>query len=320
MGRGTPAPHQRPAAGVPVPPANGEKEPVAKVTTDALGDPLPAGALKRLGTRRHRVQDWPLGWFDLPDGKSYLAHQRTGSRDEIRRVDADTGRVLETWPVPDKHHAIGYSPDGRYVLMATGFIFYTGFQVPGQKYPQEWVLTLYDLEKRKTVWANREQLEQNEWKNIDAACFSRDGKWVVTTGRSGQGAMRLWDATTGKEVWNRKPGAVLEPVGFTDGGNAVVACGNNDRNVYVIDRATGKDLRSFPTVPANEFQGCTVSPDGASILFGRYGPTIRVWELATGKERPPLEGHKQWARRVAFSRDGKTLVTGGNDPFVLVRN
>src|SRR5262249_26570401 len=89
---------------------------------DALGDPLPPGALMRLGTRRHRVQTWPLTWHGPADGRSYLVHQRLGTRDEIRRLDADSGRVLETWPVPDKHHAVGLSPDGRQVLMSTAFL------------------------------------------------------------------------------------------------------------------------------------------------------------------------------------------------------
>ena len=301
--------------GVPNPPAKVED----KTAVDALGDPLPPGSLKRLGTRRHRVQDWPLTWQSLPDGKSYLAHQRSSNRDEIRRIDSDSGLILETWPIPDKHHAVGYSKDGRYLLMSTSYIFYTGLQIPGQKYPQEWSLTLYDLKDRKTVWVNREQLEQRDWKQIDRACFSPDGKWVVTTGRYSQGAMRLWDAATGKELWHRENAQAMDIVGFTDGGNTVVCC-SNSRSIYLFERATGKNLRNFPTVGEREFQSCTLSPDGANVLVGGYTPAIRVWELATGKEKAPLDGHKQWARRIAFTPDGKTLVTGGNDSFALVRD
>jgi hypothetical protein len=172
---------------------------------DALGDPLPPGALRRLGTRRHRVQNWPLPWHDMPDGKSYLAYQRLRNASELRRIDAVTGRVLETWPVPDLHHAAGFSTDGRCVLLSNNFIHFSGgFRVPGHKEKWQWELTLYDLVKRKMVWQNSENLEYQDWKSVDSACFSTDGKWIATTAFYGGGALRLWDARTGKELWNRK--------------------------------------------------------------------------------------------------------------------
>src|SRR5207245_2671047 len=151
-----------------------------KQVLDALGDPLPPGAVRRLGTRRHRVQTWPLAWQGLPDGRSYLVYHRGGATEEIRRIDTDTGRVVETWPVPANAHAAGFSPDGRRVLLATSFIWYTGIRRPGQKDEQKWVLTLYDLVRRKAVWEQRALLEQQDWKPVDSACFSADGKWIAT--------------------------------------------------------------------------------------------------------------------------------------------
>ena len=287
---------------------------------DALGDPLPPGATMRLGTQRHRVQSWPLTWRDMPDGKSYLTYHRNGQDEEIRRIDAVAGRVVESWPVPRYHRVVGFSPDCKRTLFVNDYIFFSGFPGRGQKSSQRWEFTLFDLEKRKAVWTNSEDLEEQKWKRIDLVQFSADARYVATRGQV-QGALRMWDGVSGKELWHRdNNGQVLEPVGFTDNGKALVACGNNDRNIYVIDRATGKDIRSFPTVGQREFQGCKMSPDGGSVLFGHYGPNIRIWDVASGKERPALEGHKNWAREMAFSRDGKVLVTAGNDSFALVRD
>src|SRR5262249_15795056 len=224
---------------------------------DALGDPLPPGALMRLGTRRHRVQTWPLTWHGPADGRSYLVHQRLGTRDEIRRLDADSGRVLETWPVPDKHHAVGFSPDGRQVLMSTGFIFYTGLRRPGQKEEQEWVLTLYDLGRRQAVWEQRAMLEEKDWKHGASACFSAEGKWMPRGGRHGRGALRLGDAASGKELWNCKPdGQVLEPLGFAGGGNTLVLRGHHDNSICLFDRDTGRQRRSFQTMAREESRQC----------------------------------------------------------------
>ena len=40
---------------------------------------------------------------------------------------------------------------------------------------------------------------------------------------------------------------------------------------------------------------------GSAVLFGGRGPTNRVWDVATGKERAPLDGHKEWTGGIAFS-------------------
>jgi WD40 repeat protein len=302
------------------PPAAGQPAPVRR-GVDALGDPLPTGAIARLGTRRHRVQNWPLPWQSLSGGKSYLALQRKVGTDEIRRLDTATGRVLETWRVPGWHRAAGFSPDGRYVLLSTGFDFHIGLRLAGQKEEQEWALTLYDLMKRKSIWEKREKLEEKDWKHVESACFSMDGEWIATTGQYGRGSLRLWDASTGKELWNRKQDVEnLEPLGFAGGNATLVLRERNGNGIYLLDRATGKQQRTFQTMGQGETWQCGLAPDGSAVLFGGYHPWVRVWDLTTGKERLPLDGHKQWARRFAFSPDGKTVVTGGNDPFVLVRN
>ena len=42
--------------------------------------------------------------------------------------------------------------------------------------------------------------------------------------------------------------------------------------------------------------------------------TIRVWDAETGKEIiPPLEGHSDNIYSVAFSPDGKKIVSGSYD-------
>jgi WD40 repeat protein len=257
----------------------------------------------------------------MPDGKSYLTYQRVGNTSEIRRLDAATGRVLETWHVPARHHVIGFSPEGRYALMTTRYAFSRLLALGGRKKDeQEWVLTLYDLAKRKAVWTNREKLDGPDWKSVDSARFSTDGKWIATAGGYGSGALRLWDARTGRELWNI-PSTVqsLKALGFLDGGKTLVLRGG-DNTIYLFERATGKQRRSFPTLPRAE--ECGLAPDGSAVLFSEQynSPSVRVWDIATGKERPALDGHKKWTRWFPFSPDGKTVVTGGNDPFVLVRD
>src|SRR5262249_42048840 len=40
---------------------------------------------------------------------------------------------------------------------------------------------------------------------------------------------------------------------------------------------------------------------------------IRLWDVASGNEIRQLRGHCSWVRSIAFSPDGKRLVSGGQD-------
>ncbi|HKB06518.1 MAG TPA: hypothetical protein VKD90_30260, partial [Gemmataceae bacterium] len=81
---------------------------------DVHGDPLPAGAVQRLGMARYR---FPGAVFQFPpDGKSIVA---VSWGRYVSRLDAKTGRVSErfTLPVEDARDAYLF-PDGRRAILA----------------------------------------------------------------------------------------------------------------------------------------------------------------------------------------------------------
>ncbi len=46
--------------------------------------------------------------------------------------------------------------------------------------------------------------------------------------------------------------------------------------------------------------------------------TIRIWDLATGRELRRLEGHRSAVNALAFTRDGRSLVSGSEDGTALI--
>jgi WD40 repeat protein len=56
-----------------------------------------------------------------------------------------------------------------------------------------------------------------------------------------------------------------------------------------------------------------VSPDGLSLVSASYDRTVRVWDLATGKERRTLRGHLAGVTSVAFHPSGRYLASASSD-------
>jgi hypothetical protein len=54
------------------------------------------------------------------------------------------------------------------------------------------------------------------------------------------------------------------------------------------------------------------------VASAGHDTTVRLWEVATGQERRRLEGHRGSVHALAFTPDGQSLLSGGEDTMILV--
>src|SRR5262245_27068170 len=80
---------------------------------DQYGDPLPPGAIMRLGTVRHRVPIAGKIVTGLPNG-NLLLHVDS----ELWWMDETSGRVLDSWTLPEGYQFVGLSPDRKLTVIA----------------------------------------------------------------------------------------------------------------------------------------------------------------------------------------------------------
>lgn len=136
--------------------------------------------------------------------------------------------------------------------------------------------------------------------------FSPDGVHLALM--SGRDGLALCDARTLALRWETKdPGRMnFGDVGFSPDGRTI-AWGTNA--VSLVDAASGKILRAIET-PA--FTGVRVawSPDSRRVA-AIVGNVVRSWCAASGAEIAPAPPPSMEVHGVAFSPDGRTLLTRG---------
>jgi WD40 repeat protein len=171
-----------------------------------------------------------------------------------------------------------------------------------------------------------------QW-DVYAVALDPDSKRIVTGNYSGydsNGKIFVLDAATGKQLLKiRALVSTIRTVAVSPNGKRV-ACGSS-RGVAVYELDTGKALFEVGA-RGKRFEDTTVgiafSPDGKFLVSGggdidghandRPPGVLELREADTGKVIRELKGHKALVAGVAFSPDGKRVVSGSWDGTVKV--
>ncbi|KAF9061091.1 WD40-repeat-containing domain protein [Rhodocollybia butyracea] len=149
--------------------------------------------------------------------------------------------------------------------------------------------------------------------------FSCDGKNIVSG--SDDGTMCVWDAQTGKTIG-------IPLIRHTDKVTSVcfspnarqIASASLDKTIHIWDWDEHSEGNTMPLVIKHAASVCAVAfaPDRGHVVSGSGsivspssdGNLVQVWDTQTGKlVTGPLKGHTQYIRSVAFSPNGKHILS-----------
>ena len=99
---------------------------------------------------------------------------------------------------------------------------------------------------------------------VDSVAFSPDGKRIVSGSGSFEQALKIWDASSGKELGHAK--ASGRSVSFSPDGQRIVS-GSADKTVKIWDASDGKELRTLKG-HTKWVASVAFSPDGQQIVSG----------------------------------------------------
>ena len=223
-----------------------------------------------------------------PDGSRLLSG---GDDRNVRLWDVDTGRALvrfagHTGAVT----GVAFLPDGRRALSAS-------------------------LDQTVRLWQAADGKEllclRGHTQAVHSVAVSPDGLFAASAG--GDSVLRLWDLKGARETHDTSRG---------DGGRADVehvrAADLVRRHVVNGDRPRRKGAREIRSFAAHRgvVHSVAFALDGRRLLSGGADNTVRLWEVATGREVARAEGHTAPVKSVGFAPDGRTVVSGGLDRTV----
>jgi RNA polymerase sigma factor (sigma-70 family) len=255
------------------------------MAVDLFGDPLPAGAVARLGTVRFRDVAEPTAQLVYAAGGKVLisaGFQFFG----ICAWNAESGQPLYRLTSPRIPTSVAVSPDGNSLFAQGDFGDFWSIDVVTGK-----------------------ELRQFKPGRFGQATFSPDGRTVAVAADEPFEVIR-WDFATGKLLPRlAADGEIGGAAAFSPDGK-ILATASRDHSICLWDCSSGKELGRL-SGHDKAIHSLAFSQGGKVFASAGDGREIRLWDIDKGKQLRALQGEQGFNSRLAFSPDGKILASLG---------
>lgn len=251
-----------------------------------------------------------------PDGKIALT---AGQDSSLRLWETATGREVRFFPLDVKDGGTAaLTPDGKRLVVAGA----------------DGILRLRDARTGREIrrFSSLKPGQAVGGQPVSMA-LSADGKRLVSGERWGNG-VTVWELDTGKQLHRfEDTGAKnVDAVALSADGKHLAASitpkeGRRSWPILLWEPAKGGQPRRLAghgeggALPGGSVIRLTFSPDGKLLASAGIDSTVRLWEVATGRELQRFQESEQphgvWS--VAFSPDGKLLASGRSNGTIPLR-
>lgn len=223
------------------------------------------------------------------DGRNLVTASRDGS---LKVWDVETSAMLRTFQTSSPVRSVKLMPDGRRAL--------AGYQSGD--------IVLWDLATGEQVFTL-----SGDKNSVDALTIAPDGARAYSGSSMAGSQLAVWDLAERRLLQSIEahPYGIHTLALSADGRYLASGGGTRDGRVKVRDTQSFRVLKKL----GNELlsiEGLAFSPDGKTLAVG-VDKAITLWDVASGSARQKLTGHRDFVLDVAFSTDGRQLISAAFD-------
>ena len=322
--------------------------PDGKTLASASGDQtVRLWDINRMGELRqyqgHRHEVWAVGF--TPEGKDLVSGGRDGSVRYWNPVEKPQEPPPIVLPVPIWSGGFAFAPDGRRFIAldnrdGSASLWETATSRPLKPLsflgtnntaikwsPDGRILAVADRIGNLRIWdyTNRLVITNFALEGTPFAALRFCGRghslWYGTTSRTpgGDRMVKAWNVADWREL--PLPADALQDVQWMtiSPDNRIFASLTGDGTVGWYDLASGERLRQFKHHFASAGGTVVFSPDGRTLVGSASDGLTTLWDVATAHVLATVRGNVGSVNGIAYSPDGRRLLTSGKDPTDVVR-
>jgi WD40 repeat protein len=251
--------------------------------------------------KRHTGFVWSMAISS--DGTRLVSGSVNG---EILVWDVESWQVVTAPNWTSAVYSLAFSPDGRQIVACQG----------SSPYISRW-----DAQTGAPLISS-----QGHTSAVFSISFSPNGRWIASGSQDNK--IRICDVQQGGSLIHTIEGHTKQvmTVAFSSDGSRL-ASGSGDKTIRLWDPKTGKCLTGPLKGHSDGVQSVAFSPDGKWLASGSVDRTVRIWDIDTGSRELSSstgpasgcwEGHSDWVHCVAFSPDGRFVLSGSDDGTVRI--